>query len=291
MSKLRLIPFAVMTVGTMLAGGGAFAQSMYDIDRRQDYQQSRIEQGVRDGQITRSEQHRLEQGERAIDRAQARAMADGHVSPGERQRLERMVDRESRQIYQQSHDRQQAWDRGQNWGRTDGRPFNGWNDRDGRGQGWNHGDRDGGNHRDADRRDWDRDHNDGSWNQGRDHNGWDRDRSASSGHSQGGWQGNWGGQHNGSPGAGATTTPGTPASHQWGNHGGASGGSVTTTSGTSQTPPSGTTTRSGGNRSWGGNSGGTTTTAASSWSGRQTFTAQAPSGGQSRSFGGGGRQR
>lgn len=291
MSKLRLIPFAVMTVGTMLAGGGAFAQSMYDIDRRQDYQQSRIEQGVRDGQITRSEQHRLEQGERAIDRAQARAMADGHVSPGERQRLDRMVDRESRQIYQQSHDRQQAWDRGQNWGRTDGRPFNGWNDRDGRGQGWNHGDRDGGNHRDADRRDWDRDHNDGSWNQGRDHNGWDRDRSASSGHSQGGWQGNWGGQHNGSPGAGATTTPGTPASHQWGNHGGASGGSVTTTSGTSQTPPSGTTTRSGGNRSWGGNLGGTTTTSASSWSDRQTFTAQAPSGGQSRSFGGGGRQR
>ncbi len=290
MSKLRLIPFAVMTAGTMLAGSGAFAQSMYDIDRRQDYQQNRIEQGVRSGQITRSEEYRLERGERAIDRAQARAMADGHVSPAERQRLDRMVDRENRQIYQQSHDRQQSWDRGQQWGRTDGRPFNGWNDRDGRGQGWNRGDRDGGNHRDADRRDWGRDHNNGSWNQGREHNGWDRDRSASNGRPQGGWQGNQGGHQSGSPGGSTTTTPGSSGSHQWGTRGGNSGG-VTTTGGTPQTPPSGTTTRSGGSRSWGGNSGGTTTTSGSSWSGRQTFTAQAPSGGQSRGFSGGGRHR
>src|SRR6185503_15840533 len=175
MSKLRLIPYAVLT-GSLLVGGSAFAQSMHEIDQRQDYQQNRIEQGVRSGQITRSEQYRLEQGERAIDRAQARAMADGHVSAAERQRIDRMVDRENRQIYQQSHDRQQAWDRGQGWGRTDGRAFNGWND-NGRNNGWNH--------RDADRRDWGRGHNDGSWNNGRDHNGWNR--SASDGH--GGWTG------------------------------------------------------------------------------------------------------
>src|SRR5436190_3632290 len=66
MSKLRLIPYAVMTVG-LFAGGGAFAQSMYDINQRQDYQQNRIEQGVRSGQITQSEYRQLEQGERAID--------------------------------------------------------------------------------------------------------------------------------------------------------------------------------------------------------------------------------
>ena len=68
MSKLRLIPYAVLTAGSMVAGGGAYAQSMYDINQRQDYQQDRIDRGVRDGQITRSEQYRLEQGERAIDR-------------------------------------------------------------------------------------------------------------------------------------------------------------------------------------------------------------------------------
>ena len=43
MSKLRLIPYAVMTVGGMIAASGAAnAQSMYDINRTQDYQQNRI---------------------------------------------------------------------------------------------------------------------------------------------------------------------------------------------------------------------------------------------------------
>ena len=70
MSKLRLIPYAVLTAGSMFAASGAYAQSMYDINQRQDSQQNRIERGVRDGQITRSEEARLEQGERQIDRAQ-----------------------------------------------------------------------------------------------------------------------------------------------------------------------------------------------------------------------------
>src|SRR5262245_39488786 len=115
MPKLRTIPYVVLSAG-LLVGGSAYAQSMYQIDRRQDYQQDRIEQGIRSGQITRSEAYRLEQGERAIDRAQARARADGVVTDQERARIDRMTDREGRQIYRQSHDSQQAWDRGQSWG-------------------------------------------------------------------------------------------------------------------------------------------------------------------------------
>lgn len=91
MSKLRLIPYAVLTAGGLLAAsGGANAQSMYDINQRQDVQQDRIDRGVRDGQITRSEASRLEQGERNIDRAQRRAEADGHVTQQERARIDRM---------------------------------------------------------------------------------------------------------------------------------------------------------------------------------------------------------
>src|SRR5204863_141799 len=160
--------------GLVAASGAANAQSMYEVNRIQDYQQNRIEQGVRSGKITRSEEYRLEQGERAIDRAQRQAMADGHVSSQERARIDRMVQRENRDIYRQSHDSQQAWDRGQQWGRTDGRA-NGWNDHDG----WGRGNNRGGDHRDADRRDWGRDHNNGSGNQGRDHNGWNRGDTAS----------------------------------------------------------------------------------------------------------------
>ena len=157
MTKFRFIPYAVLTAAGILAvSGGANAQSMYDINQRQDVQQDRIDRGIRDGQITRSEAARLEQGERNIDRAQRQAMADGHVTPQERARIDRMTDREGRQIYQQSHDRQEAWDRGQGWGRTDNRE--GWRDHDGMNRG--------GDHREADRRDWGREHNNGGWNQG-----------------------------------------------------------------------------------------------------------------------------
>jgi hypothetical protein len=164
MSIFRTIPYAVLS-GSMLVGGGAYAQSMGTIDQRQDYQQDRIERGIRDGQITRSEAYRLEQGERSIDRAQANARADGVVTPQERARIDRMTDRESREIYQQSHDRQQSWDRGQSWGRTDGRN-DGWRDNGGRQDGWG---RSQGGDRDADRGE----HN--GWARG-EHNGWDGNR-------------------------------------------------------------------------------------------------------------------
>ncbi len=161
MSKFRTLPYAVLA-GSLLAGGSAYAQSMYSIDQRQDQQQDRIERGIRSGEITRSEAYRLEQGERAIDRAQARARADGVVTQQERNRIDHMTDRQGRQIYRQSHDNQQAWDRGQRWGSTDGRR-DGWQDRDGRRYGWgqNGGGSDRGQHY--------------GWNRG-EHNGWNGNR-------------------------------------------------------------------------------------------------------------------
>ena len=73
MSKLRHIPYAVLTAGSMLVGGGAYAQSMSTINQEQWGQQQQINHGVRDGQLTPGETARLEQGERDINRAQARA--------------------------------------------------------------------------------------------------------------------------------------------------------------------------------------------------------------------------
>ena len=175
MSKFRSIPYAVLA-GSLLVGGSAYAQSMYGIDQRQDYQQNRIERGIQSGQITESEAYRLRQGELAIDRAQARARADGMVTQQERNRIDNMTDRQGQQIYRQSHDSQQAWDRGQDWGRTDGRR-DGWNDRyaggrnnggwdrgnggSDRGHNYSYGGGDRGNHY--------------GWDRGN-HNGWDGNR-------------------------------------------------------------------------------------------------------------------
>jgi hypothetical protein len=166
MSKFRIIPYAVLA-GSLLVGGSTYAQSMYSIDQRQDYQQNRLEQGIRSGQITRSEAYRLEQGERAIDHAQARARADGVVTRQERYRIDQMADRQGQQVYRQGHDSQQAWDRGQSRGRTDGRR-DGWNDRYAWGHnngGWDRGRPSAGDDRG----------NHHGWTQGQ-HNGWGGDR-------------------------------------------------------------------------------------------------------------------
>ena len=110
MSIFRTIPYAVLSAG-LLAAGGASAQSMGSIDAREANQQERIEQGRADGQLTRGETRRLEQGEQRIDRYEARARADGVVTSQERQRLDGMLNHESHDIYQQSHDNQRAEDR------------------------------------------------------------------------------------------------------------------------------------------------------------------------------------
>jgi hypothetical protein len=67
-------------------------------------QQQRIEQGVKSGSLGKRETARLERGEARIDRAEARAGADGKVGPREQRRIQRAENRESRRIYREKHD-------------------------------------------------------------------------------------------------------------------------------------------------------------------------------------------
>ncbi len=76
------------------------------IDYREARQQTRIYNGAQDGSLTPREFRRLERGEQRIDRAEARAKADGVVTRGERRHLDRMLDRQSAAIYHQRHDKQ-----------------------------------------------------------------------------------------------------------------------------------------------------------------------------------------
>lgn len=185
MNRLRSIPYAVLTV-SLLAAGGASAQSMSTIDQREAEQQDRIDAGRRDGSLTRSEAYRLEQGERRIDRYESRARADGVVSPGERQRLDSMLDRESHQINRERNDGQRADGRDngnhEGWGRGN---HYGWNQAEGSRNGWNHSAQ--GNNG---RYDGDRDH--GSWS----HNGQPTTPGTTS-PSHTGWNGSWNGNGQG----------------------------------------------------------------------------------------------
>ena len=67
MSKLRLVPYAVLTAGSLLIGGGAYAQSLSTIDQREANQQQRIANGTRSGQLTTGETGRADQRQANID--------------------------------------------------------------------------------------------------------------------------------------------------------------------------------------------------------------------------------
>lgn len=88
---------------------GASAVSMagqHGIDARQHREQQRINQGIRSGELTRREARRLETGLARIRIDERFARSDGYISPRERARLNRELNRESRGIYRQKHDGQ-----------------------------------------------------------------------------------------------------------------------------------------------------------------------------------------
>jgi hypothetical protein len=98
---------ALAALGLCLAAVPALAAGKGNINHRQDRQQDRIYHGIRDGQLTPHEAARLESQEGRIAAAEARDRRSGDgLSARERVQLERMLDRENRQIYRQTHDDQ-----------------------------------------------------------------------------------------------------------------------------------------------------------------------------------------
>ena len=86
----------------------ALAQSTAtpNIDKREAMQQKRIDQGVQSGQLTQKEAARLEKGQDRIKNMEAKAKADGKVTPKEREHIEHAQNQESRKIYREKHDKQ-----------------------------------------------------------------------------------------------------------------------------------------------------------------------------------------
>jgi hypothetical protein len=74
------------------------------INGREHNQQIRIRQGVKSGELTRQETKRLEAEEARIRANEARARRDGTLTPAERERLQKELDKASHDIYQQKHD-------------------------------------------------------------------------------------------------------------------------------------------------------------------------------------------
>ena len=111
---------AGLTLGGLLfIGSPAGAQSVYNLDQREDRQQQRIQQGVDSGALTPGEARRLEGEQARIQATEDRMRADGHLSPRERERLSQMENRASGDINRLKHNDRTA----EGWG---GQNYRGW---------------------------------------------------------------------------------------------------------------------------------------------------------------------
>lgn len=81
----------------------ASSQRMQADVQRNVAQQQRIEQGVQSGQLTNRETASLERGQARVNRAEARAGADGHVGPREQARVQARENHQSHRIFHKKH--------------------------------------------------------------------------------------------------------------------------------------------------------------------------------------------
>ena len=104
-SAFKTLIAAAATVVSIAASAQPFARiDTSAIDARQARQEQRIQAGVARGELTRREARTLQQGQREIARAEARAKADGYVSPREARQLVALLDRADAQIRAMRHE-------------------------------------------------------------------------------------------------------------------------------------------------------------------------------------------
>jgi hypothetical protein len=104
--KRTMLALGLVLASTTYAGAWGWSDS---IDAREANQARRIEQGRRDGSLTRSEYRWLEREQQQIRGMERRARADGYISPQERYDIRRAQDAASRHIYHERHDAERRW--------------------------------------------------------------------------------------------------------------------------------------------------------------------------------------
>lgn len=85
----------------ILAAQVSLAEGTNRIDRRQQHQSQRIENGS--AQLSEVEANKLQRGQNRIQAAEQRALADGNLQAREKYRIEKMQDRQSRKIKRFKH--------------------------------------------------------------------------------------------------------------------------------------------------------------------------------------------
>jgi hypothetical protein len=101
---MKRIVFAAALIGAMFTAMVTEAHPhAYNVNKRQHQQKARIHHGVRTGEVTRHEAMRLHAQQRHIQHTKRVAMADGRISPRERQLIQREQNHANRSIYRAKH--------------------------------------------------------------------------------------------------------------------------------------------------------------------------------------------
>jgi hypothetical protein len=108
MKKLLLSMTALATLATGLAATPAAAAPWQTINQRQANLYNRIEQGVRNGSLTRGEANQLRTRFMQLNRLE-QSYRRGGLSAWERRDLDRRFDQLSHAIKVERHDRQNQW--------------------------------------------------------------------------------------------------------------------------------------------------------------------------------------
>jgi hypothetical protein len=97
-----------LTALTVLIATPALADGVRDpgVNTRQHNQQARIHEGVKSGELTRRETHRLREEQRDVRQLERAYKSDGTLTRAERTDLHHEQNQTSRNIRRQKHDRQ-----------------------------------------------------------------------------------------------------------------------------------------------------------------------------------------
>jgi F0F1-type ATP synthase membrane subunit b/b' len=101
MKRLSII-FIIGTFVTLLICSNLFAAPPTILERI-GKQQKRIDVGIANGELTRAEAKTLQENLNWIRSEALRLKADGRLTPRERARLHRLLDRNSKMIYRKKH--------------------------------------------------------------------------------------------------------------------------------------------------------------------------------------------
>jgi hypothetical protein len=90
-----------------LALGSGITSTDAQIRHRAQNQHQRIRQGVKSGELTRSEAKNLREDQRNLHHDVKLAKSDGKITPDERKIIKREENKDSREIYRKKHNRRE----------------------------------------------------------------------------------------------------------------------------------------------------------------------------------------